>query len=104
MVCALALGLASLAKMIPAWHAEMITPTTLCTHMRMTASGHSSVVWREPYLKEEEEEARYKTHFYLRLIPQCCQTAYFIAKKKHRNLVYFSSLQNALKKKYEYIY
>ena len=28
----------------------MRTPTILCTHCSTIASGHSSVVWREPYL------------------------------------------------------
>ena len=51
MVCARALGRASLAKMIPAMQAEMMTPDTDWTHIRITTRGHSSVVAREPYLR-----------------------------------------------------
>ena len=42
------LGRASLAKTMPAMQAWMMTPTTLWMHCMMIASGHSSVVWRDP--------------------------------------------------------
>lgn len=43
-------GRASLANTMPTMKAETITPVTLCIHMTKIASGHSSVVEREPYL------------------------------------------------------
>ena len=50
-VCERFLGLANFANTIPAIHDDMTTPRTLCMLIKITASGHSSVVWREPYLK-----------------------------------------------------
>ena len=51
-VCERCFGLASFANTIPAIQHEMTTPRILCMLIRITASGHSSVVWREPYLQK----------------------------------------------------
>ena len=47
-VCERFLGLANFANTIPAIQDDMTTPRTLCMLIKITASGHSSVVWREP--------------------------------------------------------